>query len=55
MLAICGGKIFTMNGDVLEQGCILMEGGKILAVGAGIDISADCERFDATGRPGRFG
>ena len=50
MLAICGGKIFTMNGDVLEQGCILMEGGKILAVGAGIDIPADCERFDATGK-----
>ena len=41
MLAICGGKIFTMNGDVLEQGCILTEGGKILAVGAGIEQALD--------------
>ncbi|NMC32627.1 MAG: amidohydrolase [Veillonellaceae bacterium] len=50
MLAICGGKVYSMNGPMLEQGCVLVDGGKIVAVGAGLDIPADCERFDATGK-----
>ena len=50
MLAICGGKVYTMNGPVLDPGCVLVDGGKIVAVGSGIEIPADCERFDATGK-----
>ncbi|MHC1761350.1 MAG: amidohydrolase [Negativicutes bacterium] len=50
MLAICGGKIYTMNGSVLEQGCILVNGGKIVAVGESLAIPEGCEIFDAAGK-----
>jgi imidazolonepropionase-like amidohydrolase len=50
MLAICGGKVYTMNGAVLEQGCILVNGGKIVAVGESLAIPDGCEIFDAAGK-----
>jgi imidazolonepropionase-like amidohydrolase len=50
MLAICGGKVYTMNGAVLEQGCILVDGGKIVAVGERLAIPDGCEIYDAAGK-----
>ena len=50
MLAICGGKVYTMDGALLEQGCILIEKGKIVAVGQSLPIPDGCEVFDATGK-----
>lgn len=50
MLAIKNGKIYTMAGDVLEQGDILIENGKIKAVGIGLEIPEDAEIIDGTGK-----
>lgn len=50
MLAICGGKVYTMNGAVLDPGCILVDGGKIVAVGSQLPIPDGCEIFDAAGQ-----
>ena len=50
ILAICGGKVYTMDGAPLEQGCILIEKGKIVAVGESLPIPDGCEVFDATGK-----
>ena len=50
MLAICGGKVYTMDGTPLERGCVLIEKGKIVAVGQSLPIPDGCEVFDATGK-----
>ena len=50
MLAICGGKVYTMNGHPLEKGCVLIDGGKIVAVGENVPLPAGCEVFDASGK-----
>ncbi len=50
MLAITGGKVYTMDGAVLETGCVLVEGGKIVAVGENLPIPEGCEIYDATGK-----
>ena len=50
MLAICGGKVYSMSGPILERGCVLVDGGKVVAVGDNLFIPEDCEIFDATGK-----
>ena len=50
MLAIFGGKVYTMDGAPLERGCVLIEKGKIVAVGQSLPIPDGCEVFDATGK-----
>lgn len=35
MLAITNGKILTITGQTYERGTVLMDGGRILAVGGG--------------------
>ena len=50
LLAICGGKVYTMNGAPLERGCVLIEKGKIVAVGESLPIPDDCAVYDATGK-----
>jgi len=49
MKAITGGKIITMTGQELTGGLILIENGKILAVGENIKIPNHADVFDATG------
>lgn len=49
MLAITGGKILTMAGRPLEKGTVLIDGGKIAGVHAGVLAPAGAEVFDASG------
>lgn len=49
MHAIIGGTVFTMRGPVLTRGTILIEKGKILAVGNDIKIPKQADIYDATG------
>lgn len=50
MLAITNGKIVTVCGDIIENGSILIDNGKIVAVGADIAIPEGAEIIDATGK-----
>lgn len=50
MKAIVNGKVYTMAGDVFERGTVLMHEGKILAVGANVEIPSDAEVIDAAGK-----
>lgn len=49
MLAIKNGKIHIGNGDIIENGIILIEDGKIKEVGSEINIPNECEVIDAKG------
>lgn len=56
-LAIRGGRVVTMAGSVIENGTILIESGRISAVGPDVSIPAGIETIDATGKtvlPGLF-
>ncbi len=50
VLLIRNGYIKTMAGAAFENGQILIQGGKIVAVGAAVDAPADVETIDAQGR-----
>ena len=50
MQAIYGGKIYTMDGAPLQKGVVLIEGGRIVAVGENLQLPDGCELFDATGK-----
>lgn len=50
MLAIKGGRIYTAAGPVLERGTVLIEQGKIVAVGGDIEIPAGYKVVDATNK-----
>lgn len=50
MLAIKNAKVLPVTGDPIENGTVLVDGGKIVAVGAGIEIPAGAEVIDATGK-----
>ena len=50
MILIKNGKIFTMAGPVLENGCILVKDGKIAEVGQHIAALAGAQVIDAGGR-----
>jgi len=50
MLAIRGGTVYTMTGDVLDNAVILVEDKKIVYVGCDVDIPAGCEIVDAGGK-----
>ncbi len=47
MLAIVGGQVWTMTGDVHPQAVVLVDKGKIVAVGPKVDVPADAEVVDA--------
>lgn len=55
--AIQGGKIFTLAGAPIEGGTVLIQNGKIAAVGAMVTVPADAKIIDAKGLevyPGMF-
>lgn len=50
MILIKNGKIYPMNGDVIENGCILIKDGKIVEVAPSIEAPTGAEVIDAGGR-----
>jgi imidazolonepropionase-like amidohydrolase len=50
MIAIVNGTVMTMTQETLERGTVLVEGGRILAVGADVVIPEDAEIYDAAGK-----
>jgi imidazolonepropionase-like amidohydrolase len=48
MIAIVNGKVMTVTQGTLEHGTVLVEGGRIIAVGEDIEIPEDAEIYDAT-------
>lgn len=50
MLLIKNAKIYTMAGPVIENGQILVEDGKIAAVGTQLETPADVQVIDAAGK-----
>jgi imidazolonepropionase-like amidohydrolase len=55
--AITGGKVFTLAGEAIDNGTLLIRDGKILAVGANISAPAGAQVIDAKGLqvyPGLF-
>ena len=52
MIALKGGKVVTVTGSTFENGVVLVEDGKICAVGSAdtIAIPQDAELVDVTGK-----
>lgn len=50
MLAITNGRIYTITQGILPRGDILVENGKIVAIGTGLPVPAGATVIDATGR-----
>jgi imidazolonepropionase-like amidohydrolase len=50
MLAITGGTVLTMAGPALKGGTVLIDGGRIVAVGERLAVPAEATVVDATGR-----
>lgn len=44
-----GGKLLTITHGTIDNGVVVMQGGKITAVGANVQIPADAKIIDATG------
>lgn len=49
MLLIQGGTVKPITGSDIENGQVLIDGGKIVAVGKNLTVPEGCEIFDATG------
>ncbi|MBA2688968.1 MAG: amidohydrolase family protein [Gemmatimonadaceae bacterium] len=49
-IAITGGKVFPVSGAPIENGTVLISGGKIVAVGANVTVPSGAQRIDATGK-----
>ena len=50
MIALVNGKIVPVSSDVIEKGTVLVENGKILAVGENIEIPENAEIIDCSGK-----
>lgn len=50
MLAIKNAKVLTVTGDTIENGTVLVDNGKIVAVGASVEVPQGAECIDATGK-----
>ncbi|MDZ7757129.1 amidohydrolase family protein [Rhodohalobacter sp.] len=49
-IALVGGTIHTLAGDVIENGTILFEDGKITAVGTNVNVPSGARTEDVTGK-----
>ncbi len=49
-IALVGGTIHTISGNVIQNGTILFDKGKITAIGENISIPQDAERIDIKGK-----
>ena len=49
-IAITGGTVYPVSGAPITNGTVLMRDGRIVAVGAGVNIPADAQRIDASGK-----
>jgi imidazolonepropionase-like amidohydrolase len=50
MIAIVNGKVMTITQGILEHGTVLVEGGRIVAVGEDVEIPEDAQVYDAAGK-----
>ncbi len=50
MLAITNGRILTMAGAVIPEGTVLIEDGRIKAVGAGVEVPDGAQVLEAAGK-----
>ncbi len=50
MLAITNGKLYTVTGGVIESGTILIDEGKIVAIGSNVAVPEGTQIIDATGK-----
>ena len=50
MIAIMNGKVLTVTNGIFDPGTVLIEGGRIVAVGESLEIPEDAEVYDATGK-----
>ena len=50
MIAITDGKVMTITQGTFEHGTVLVEGGRIVAVGEHVEIPEDAQVYDATGK-----
>src|SRR5690554_5869029 len=50
MLHIKNALIYTMTGEIIENGSILISEGKIVDLGQNLNVSSNCEEIDAGGR-----
>ena len=50
MIAIKNGRVMTMTQGTLECGTVLVEGGRIVALGKNVEIPEDAQVYDATGK-----
>ena len=48
MIAITNGKVMTITQGTLERGTVLVEDGRIIAVGEEVEIPEGAEVYDAT-------
>ena len=49
-IAITGATIHTVSGATIENGTVLFDKGKIVAVGASVDVPTGAQRIDARGK-----
>lgn len=49
-IAITGGKVFPVSGPPIENGTVVISGGRIVAVGQNVAIPAGAQRIDAAGK-----
>lgn len=50
MIALTNGKLYTMEDGIIAQGTVLLDGGKILAVGDAVDIPDGAQIINVEGR-----